>query len=59
MGLVFVVLAAVMVGITLVRPRTEPVRYPVSKIDTTVPRSSYLYGSGIILLTIALYVVFR
>jgi SSS family solute:Na+ symporter len=59
MFLVFVVLIAVMAVITWRRPRTEPIEFPRSSIDTTVPRSTYVFGAGIILVTIALYVIFR
>jgi len=58
MGLVFVVLAAIMLFITWRRPRTEPITYPRSNIDTTVPSYSYILGSGVILATVALYAIF-
>ena len=58
MGLIFVVLAIIMLLITWRRPRLEPITYPRSEIDTTVPKYSYALGTGVILLTIALYVIF-
>lgn len=59
MAIVFILLAAVMGVITLVKPRTEPVVYPKSNIDTTVPRSSYVLGTLVCVATVTLYVVFR
>ncbi len=59
MAIVFLILAAVMWLITLAAPRPEPVTYPTSKIDVTVPRSSYVLGGLICAVTVALYVVFR
>ena len=58
MAVVFMALTIVMVIITCVRPRTEPVVYPRSQIDTTVHPQSYLLGSLIIAATVALYIVF-
>ena len=58
MAIVFVILALVMGVITLIKPRTEPIKYPTSKLDTTVPASSYLLGTLVILVTIALYALF-
>jgi SSS family solute:Na+ symporter len=58
MAIVFIVLVTVMAIITAARPRTEPITYPTSKIDTTVPASSYIYGSLIIVATAALYIAF-
>jgi SSS family solute:Na+ symporter len=58
MMLVFVLLIGIMTAITLIRPRRTPITYPTSNIDTTVPKSSYVYGSLIILATIALYAMF-
>jgi len=58
MGVVFIALVIVMVLITLARPRTTPIEYPTSRIDTTVPAQSYLIGSLIIAATVVLYVIF-
>ena len=60
MAIVFVILAIVMIVITAVRPRSTPVTYPTSQIDTKrVPASSYVFGTLICVATVALYVVFR
>ena len=58
MAIVFVILALVMGVITIVKPRTEPIKYPTSKIDTTVPASSYVLGTLVILIAAALYAIF-
>ncbi len=58
MGLVFVVLAALMVIITALRPLIRPAEFPTSEIDTTVHPRVYLLGSLVIAATVALYVVF-
>ncbi len=59
MAIIFLILVAVMLVITRVRPRTEPIVYPTSKLDVTVPKSSYVYGTLILLLTVVLYILFR
>lgn len=59
MALVFLILATVMVAITLLKPRTEPIAYPISNIDVRVPRSSYFLGAGVIACTVVLYILFR
>lgn len=59
MAIIFVILAIVMALITAVRPRSRPIEYPRSQIDTTVHPRSYLYGSLIIAATVALYIIFR
>ena len=59
MAIVFVILVIVMVVITLARPRSEPVKYPTSEIDTRVPFGMYVYGTLICIATVALFVVFR
>ncbi|UCC29155.1 MAG: solute:sodium symporter family transporter [Phycisphaerales bacterium] len=59
MAIVFVILVAVMIIMTLTSPRTEPITYPTSKIDTHVPVSSYLLGTLVVAATVALYVIFR
>lgn len=58
MAIVFILLALVMWAITRARPRAEPVVYPTSKIDTTVPPTTYIYGTLICVLTVTLYIVF-
>jgi SSS family solute:Na+ symporter len=58
MLLVFAILVVVMTLITVSRPRTRPVEYPRSQLDTTVPRSSYVLGTLVCLATVVLYVVF-
>ncbi|MBN2560800.1 MAG: solute:sodium symporter family transporter [Phycisphaerae bacterium] len=59
MAIVFIILVIVMAIITVVAPRTKPVTYPTSRIDTRVPASSYVYGTLICVVTIVLFVVFR
>ncbi len=59
MAIVFILLAVVMGVITLLRPRTEPVVYPQSNLDTTVPRRSYVIGTLVCVATVTLYVIFR
>ena len=58
MALIFVILAIAMAVITAVRPRTKPIEYPTSKIDTRVHPQSYILGSLIIAATVALYIIF-
>ncbi len=58
MAIVFVILAIVFTAITLVKPRTTPVTYPTSAIDTRVPASSYVWGTLICLATVGLYIIF-
>jgi len=58
MAVVFIALAIVMALITLARPRTRPIEYPTSQIDTTVHPQSYVLGSLIIAATIGLYIIF-
>jgi SSS family solute:Na+ symporter len=59
MMIVFLVLVAVMLVITYARPRTTPITYPTSKIDVTVPASSYVFGGLICVATAVLYLIFR
>jgi SSS family solute:Na+ symporter len=59
MAIVFILLAVVMIVITISRPRTEPVTYPKSDLDVTVPRRSYVLGTLVCVATVALYVIFR
>ena len=58
MGIVFLVLVGVMLVLTAANPRTEPVTYPTSNLDTRVPASSYVYGVLICAATVALYIMF-
>ena len=58
MGIIFLILAAVMLLITWRSPRTTPAVYPTSGIDTTVHPRSYVYGAVIIALTVTLYIIF-
>lgn len=58
MALIFGILVAVMTALTIANPRSEPVTYPRSNIDVTVPFSSYVLGTLVILATIGLYVYF-
>ena len=50
--------AAIMTWFAVARPRTEPVVYPTSKLDTNVPKRTYLLGTIVILATLALYALF-
>ena len=59
MAIVFVILVIVMAAITAAAPRTTPIVYPKSKIDTRVPASSYVFGSLVFAAAIGLYIVFR
>ncbi|PIE24156.1 MAG: solute:sodium symporter family transporter [Planctomycetota bacterium] len=58
MALVFLVLAAVMLLATKLKPLAQPVSYPNSGLDVRVPMSSYVLGSLIIAATVLLYVLF-
>ncbi len=57
-GIVFLILVAVMLVITAISPRTKPIEYPRSELDTRVGPMSYVLGTVIILVTVGLYVVF-
>jgi SSS family solute:Na+ symporter len=57
-GLVFLILAAVMLVMTKLRPLSEPREMPVSRIDVTPHPRQYLMGSAVIAMTVALYIVF-
>ncbi|MFQ5807522.1 MAG: solute:sodium symporter family transporter [Phycisphaerae bacterium] len=59
MALVFLTLVVVMLVITAAKPRTKPIEYPTSKLDTTVHPQSYVLGSLVIAATVALYIIFR
>ena len=58
MLLVFVLLVIVMALITKFRPRTKPIEYPTSNLDTRVHPQSYVLGSLVIAATVALYIIF-
>ncbi len=58
MGIIFLVLVALMLLITRVRPLATPVTYPQSSIDTTGHPLAYVYGLAIIAVTVALYIIF-
>jgi len=58
MLLVFALIIIVMTWITVTKPRTEPIEYPTSDLDTTVAPSSYVLGGLIIAATTALYIIF-
>ncbi len=58
MGIIFLVLVAMMLLITKLRPLATPVTYPQSNLDTTGHPLAYVYGAGIIVLTVLLYILF-
>tara|TARA_Y100000780_G_scaffold225577_1_gene238318 strand:+ start:274 stop:1800 length:1527 start_codon:yes stop_codon:yes gene_type:complete len=59
MAFTFLVIVAVMTGLTLFQPRTEPVVYQTaSDIDLTPSRGARVGGVFVALSTLALYVVF-
>tara|TARA_Y100001968_G_C18835284_1_gene471005 strand:- start:263 stop:445 length:183 start_codon:yes stop_codon:yes gene_type:complete len=59
MAFTFLVIVAVMTGLTVLQPRTEPVVYnTVSDIDMTPSRGARMGGVFVALTTVALYVVF-
>ena len=58
MGIIFVILAAVMVVITLRRPLLEPRTMPVSELDVTPHKHRYLIGGVTIAATAVLYYLF-
>ena len=58
MLLVFAILMIVMTVITVRRPRTKPIEYPTSQIDTRVHPQAYILGSLVIAATVALYIIF-
>ena len=58
MGIIFLILAAVMVVITLFRPLMEPRTMPVSEINVTPYRYRYLVGGITIAATVVLYIIF-
>ena len=55
----FVVILAVLAVMTVLRPLPQPVALPVNeKMDLTSSPRAKLYGAGVVLLTLALYVLF-
>lgn len=58
MAFTFLILASIMLIIGYLKPLKEPVVFPVSDIDVTVPKSTYILGTLIILATAALYIIF-
>ena len=59
MAFTFLVIVAVMTGLTVLQPRTEPVVYnTVSDIDMTPSRGARMGGVFVALTTVALYAVF-
>jgi SSS family solute:Na+ symporter len=54
-----VIILAVLAVMTLVRPLPQPVALPVNeKMDLASSPRAKLYGAGVVLLTLALYVLF-
>ena len=58
MGIIFLILAVVMVVITLFRPLKEPRTMPVSEINVSPYRYRYLVGGITIAATVVLYIIF-
>jgi SSS family solute:Na+ symporter len=58
MGLLFVLLAGLMLLITWLRPRTTPVQWPSSGLDVKPYRFAYPVGGLLIAITAALYIIF-
>ncbi len=58
MGIIFLILVALMLVATRLRPLRTPVTYPQSNIDTTGHPLAYVYGLAIIAMTIVLYIIF-
>jgi len=58
MGIIFLILAVVMVVITLFRPLKEPRTMPVSEINVSPYRYRYLVGGITIAATAVLYIIF-
>ena len=55
----FVAIVAVLTAMTLLRPLPQPVTLPVNeKMNLTPSRTARLCGLGVVLLTLALYVIF-
>jgi SSS family solute:Na+ symporter len=58
MGIIFVILALVMIAITLCRPLLEPRTMPVSEVDVQPHKHQYLIGGITIAATAVLYIIF-
>lgn len=58
MGIIFLILAGVMMLVTLVKPLTQPRVMPVSDIDVKPMRFQYLIGGITIAVTAVLYILF-
>ncbi|GAB4168843.1 MAG: hypothetical protein Kow00108_02200 [Calditrichia bacterium] len=59
MAISFIIVMLVLTLITLIKPLPEPVLLPVNeKMDVTASRKAKLYGVGVIILTLLLYVIF-
>lgn len=58
MMLIFLILVVVMLVITAISPLRERREMPVSNIDVTVHPMAYIWGSIVIALTVALYIIF-
>ncbi len=59
MALCFVILLIVLSVVTLVRPLKQPITLPVNeKMDMTPSKSTKMYGIGVVLLTVLLYIIF-
>jgi SSS family solute:Na+ symporter len=58
MGIIFVILAGVMLVITSMKPLTEPRTMPVSEIDVRPHKHQYLIGGITIAATAVLYIIF-
>ena len=55
----FVAIMAVLTAMTLLRPLPQPIQLPVNeKMDMRAARGAKLCGVGVVLLTLALYVIF-
>ncbi len=58
MGLIFVILAVIMIVITKFKPLKEPVTMPTSDLDLKRHPKVYIMGTGIIIITAILYIIF-
>ena len=59
MAVCFGILLVVLTAITLIRPLPQPVTLPVNaRMDMTTTRGTKLFGIGVVIATLALYVIF-
>jgi len=58
MAMIFIVLMLIMIWLNHRSPLPQPVTYPQSDLDVRTHPSTYVYGTLIILATIALYILF-